>query len=197
MIKRGDFFFCDNKCGFTETFDAVQEHEKTCKFRVLQAGEIDEMNEYTCDYGCGFTGTYSAVSEHELKCTHGATPEDSWEQNSAEFLMIGPPPPPPQKNGDANDTMNSSMPGYELGLDFPGVTGYWPMDGFEDPANFFDSWGLLPGAGSFMQVPQGFETHEAPQDYNWYPGKNGKIPMNDGFQNSKPKSKGKGKGKSK
>ena len=69
MISRGDFFLCDNNCGFTEIFSVVKEHEKQCKFgRVCTPCEEESEEGFECDHGCGFTGTFAAVSEHEKTC---------------------------------------------------------------------------------------------------------------------------------
>jgi hypothetical protein len=187
MIQRGDFFFCDNNCGFTETFDIVQEHEKTCKFRPsftpsfrpeTQNGS-ELPGEFTCDHGCGFIGTYAAVAKHEMTCV-----VNSWEWASEEFLRIGPPPPPPSKLPDGNNMpMNTGLSAQG----FQDLTGYWAIDGSGDPTTFFGAWHLPSDL---------FEGHADMPDYDWYAAKGGII-SNPGSTAAFPTSKGKGKGKGK
>jgi hypothetical protein len=198
MIKRGDFFFCDNNCGFTETFDVVQEHEKTCRFKLdaalAAAVESSEKDQYHCDKGCGFTGTFLAVSEHELTCTHTEMPqEDTWEQDSEEFLRIGPPPPPPPKRYDADVGNVYSMPEFEVGPDFTNVGGYWPTTGVEDMTYALYGWGSLSGEGAPVEMR--FDSNEDMHDSNWYTGKGDKTKVDTDNKKSKPKAKGKGKSK--
>jgi hypothetical protein len=191
MIKRGDFFICERRCGFTETFEVVQEHEKTCKFVPEGAnglfnnkqgqgqgqGSRSQFNEefaYVCVHGCGYTGTYEAVEEHEYVCAYAKRPEEE--------AMYADRPRNPAETARLAKEIMSMQQGGDFNL--ADVAGFWSMAG-EDWRSGANMFHMSRMAGGDILPESGFGGKGDKKGGSIVDGK------------GKGKAKGKGKGKAK